>query len=503
MMKHIVTAFAGTLCAFLLAVGARAEGNAFKPIFNGKDLSGWEGDSKFWSVKDGAITGRTTAENPAEHNTFLIWRDGSLDDFDLKLKFRLIGGNSGIQYRSKELPDYVVSGYQADFEAGKTYSGILYEERGRGILADRGQKVFINEDGSKTVGGSTGDADQIQASIKPGEWNDYEVIARGNHLVHKINGMTTVDVSDQDKSKRSLSGVLAFQIHAGEPMEVQFKEVELKRLRLADGRKKIVLVAGHPSHPPGAHEFNAGVQLLNQCLKSELSVLSTFYLNGWPKDPTAFDNADAILFYMDGGSGHPVIQGNHIAILDALAKQGVGLGFAHYAVEVPAGKPGEALQRWIGGYYEDHYSVNPMWSPEFNTFPKHPITNGVKPFSLKDEWYFNIRFAPDQSGVTPILVDTPSDQVRGGPYVYPRGPYPHIVAASGRAETMMWAKERPDQRRGFGFTGGHTHVHWGNDNMRKLMLNALLWIAHADVPPDGVQSTVTAEDLKKNLDPKK
>lgn len=478
------------------------DGEGFKSIFNGKDLSGWEGKPEFWSVQDGAITGRTTRENPTDGNTFLIWRDGTVDDFELRLKFRIVGGNSGIQYRSKALGDFVVGGYQADFEAGKTYSGILYEERGRGILALRGQKVVINDEGKPKVVGSVGDSEEIQAAIKPEQWNDYTIIARGNHLIHKINGLTTVDVTDNDKDKRAMSGILALQLHAGPPMTVQFKDIQLKRLPLAGNRKKIVLVAGRVSHGPGDHEFNAGVQLMHKCLQDQDNVLTTYYLSGWPSDPTAFDNADAILFYMDGGGGHPVIQGDRIAYIDELAKNGVGLGFAHYAVEVPAGAPGEALQRWIGGYYETAYSVNPMWKPEFSKFPSHPIANGVKPFAVTDEWYFNMRWRDDQSGLTHILVDVPSDDVRNGPYVSPRGPYDHIQEASGRAETMMWAFERPDGGRGFGFTGGHRHVNWGDDNYRKIFLNALLWIAKAEIPANGVESTVTQEDLKQNLDPK-
>jgi hypothetical protein len=479
-----------------------AEDGEFKSLFNGKDLTGWEGDAKFWSVKDGAITGQTTRENPTPHNTFLIWRDGKVDDFELHVKFKIIGGNSGIQYRSKELPDFVVGGYQADFEAGKTYSGILYEERGRGILAQRGQKTVIHEGGKVEVTGSVGDSAKIQAAIKPEQWNDYVVIVKGNHMIHKINGMTTVDVTDNDEKNRAMSGLLAFQVHAGEPMQVQFKDVHLKRLKLAGERKKVVLVAGKQSHGPGEHEFNAGVQLLDKCLQGKENVLSTFYLSGWPHDPTAFDNADAVLFYMDGGAGHPVIQGNHIEIIDGLAKKGVGLGFAHFAVEVPAGKSGEALQRWIGGYYEHQYSVNPMWKPDYVSFPTHPVTRGVKPFSVVDEWYFNMRWDADQKGITPILVDKPSDKVRNGPYVYPPGPYKHIQEASGRPETMMWTVERADGGRGFGFTGGHTHANWGNDNQRKVVLNALVWIAKGDVPENGVESSLQAGDLEKNLDPK-
>lgn len=266
--------------------------------------------------------------------------------------------------------------------------------------------------------------------------------------------------------------------------------------------KKILLIAGKQSHGPGDHEFRAGCLLLKQCLDQVPGIVSEVHSNGWPADLTAFDGADAVLIYADGGGGHPAIQADRMKFIDALADRGVGIGCAHYGVEVPKGDPGAALQKWIGGYYEHLYSCNPMWSPEFKSFPEHPITRGVQPFSVRDEWYFNMRFRPDMENVTPILVAPPSDDVRDGPYVHPQGPYPHILANQGRDETMMWAVEREDGGRGFGFTGGHHHVNWGNDDFRKVVLNALLWIAKAEVPANGVQSTVNPEQLEENLDPK-
>jgi len=266
--------------------------------------------------------------------------------------------------------------------------------------------------------------------------------------------------------------------------------------------KKIVLVAGQPSHGPGAHEFRAGCLLLKKCLDGVPGISSVVYSNGWPGNVSAFDGADAVLIYADGGAGHPIIQGNHREILEGLVKRGVGLGCAHFGVEIPSTNGGPQLLEWIGGYYEHLYSVNPMWTPEFSSFPDHPVARGVKPFAVLDEWYFNMRFRPDMKGVTPILVSKPSDKVRNGPYVYPAGPYQHIVDNSGRAEAMMWVYERPDGGRGFGFTGGHRHVNWGDDNFRKVVLNALLWIAKEDVPTEGVASTVAPEELKQNLDPK-
>ena len=210
----------------------------FRSIFNGKDLTGWEGNPKLWSVKDGAITGQTTAENPTKGNTFLIWTNGTVGDFELRCSFKLVPGddkgfaNSGIQYRSKvfDPANWVVGGYQADMEAGPTYTGILYEERMRGILALRGEKVVWNKAGKKQVVGSTGDAAEISAAIKRGDWNDYVIIAKGNHLQQFINGKQTIDLVDEDEAKRAASGVLALQLHAGPPMMAQFKNIRIKKL---------------------------------------------------------------------------------------------------------------------------------------------------------------------------------------------------------------------------------------------------------------------------------
>jgi hypothetical protein len=210
----------------------------FLSIFNGKDLAGWEGNPKLWSVKDGAITGQTTPENPAKGNTFLVWSNGTVTNFELRCSFRLAPGdsrgfaNSGIQYRSQVVDpvNWVVHGYQADMEAGPTYTGILYEEGIRGILALRGEKVVWDKGGKKQVVGSVGTAAEIDASLKKGGWNDYVIIAQGNHLRQFVNGKQTIDVVDEDETKRALSGVLALQIHAGPPMLVQFKNIRIKTL---------------------------------------------------------------------------------------------------------------------------------------------------------------------------------------------------------------------------------------------------------------------------------
>jgi type 1 glutamine amidotransferase len=287
-------------------------------------------------------------------------------------------------------------------------------------------------------------------------------------------------------------------------------------VRGAQGKpaKQIVLIAGRPSHPAGMHEFRAGCLLFQKALAGVPGVNVQVYFNGWPTktvdgqvvdDNAALEKADAVLIYADGGRNNPAIQGDRIKVIDALAAKGAGLGFAHYAVEVPTGPPGDAMHRWIGGFYEDHFSVNPMWTPPFDKFPVHPVTRGVKPFATLDEWYFNMRWTTDaavKAHITPLLTATPSDEVRKGPYVSPKGPYDHIVADSGKVETMMWVYERPDGGRSFGFTGGHTHNHWGDPNQRKVMLNALLWLAKVEVPAGGVEDKITQDDLGMNLDEK-
>ena len=266
---------------------------------------------------------------------------------------------------------------------------------------------------------------------------------------------------------------------------------------------RIVLVAGRPSHGPGDHEFNAGCKLLVKCLAKIPGVEPVFVAGGWPKDESVFEGARSIVFFMDGGGGHPMIQGKHLETLKALTDKGVGLVCLHYAVEVPRGKPGDAFLDWIGGYYESGFSTNPHWTAEIKSLPDHPITRGVGPFSIKDEWYFSIRFRPEMKGVEPILVAKPSDETRKGASASPRGPYKHILEASGREEVLAWAVERPDGGRGFGFTGAHAHKNWGNDDFRKLVLNAILWTAKVEIPASGVVSSVSSDELRENLDPKK
>ena len=232
-MKAFIAPLLAALClsaVFSLSCSA-AEEEGFKSIFDGKTLEGWDGKEQFWSVKDGAITGQTTAENPTKGNTFIIWKDGELKDFELRLKFRIVGGNSGIQIRSKDLGNHVVGGYQADFDAANGWTGSLYEEKGRGVLAKRGNKVEITADGKKNNAGATTPEKEIIESVEKEGWNDYHIIAKGNQLTFKVNGLTTIELTDHQSDKAAASGILALQLHQGPPMTVQFKDIELKEIK--------------------------------------------------------------------------------------------------------------------------------------------------------------------------------------------------------------------------------------------------------------------------------
>src|SRR2546430_6686064 len=222
--------------------------------------------------------------------------------------------------------------------------------------------------------------------------------------------------------------------------------------------KKVVFVAGRPSHGPGEHEHRAGCLLLKSCLDKAGGVTSAVYSNGWPLDPTAFDGADTIVIYSDGGGGHPALQDNHLQKLDALMKKGVGLACIHYATEPTIEKGEKEFLNWIGGPFEINWSVNPTWDAEFKEFPKHPIARGVKPFTIHDEWYFHIRFREGMSGVTPILSAIPTASTTNRPDgTHSGNPAMRDAVKRGEPQPVAWACERADGGRGFGFTGAHYH----------------------------------------------
>lgn len=505
-MRRFAPLIPFSLIALLALPAAAAEEGGLRSIFDGKTLDGWDGDPKFWSVQDGAITGETTPDNRTKGNTFIIWRGGQPGDFELKLEYKLHNHNSGIQFRSFEVKDakWVVGGYQADI-ADNNFDGILYGERYRGMLALRGQKVVIDEGGKKNIVGKVGDGDELLGHIKKGQWNEYHIVAKGNILTHSVNGHQMVELVDNHKGVARPDGIIAFQLHAGPPMKVQFRNIKLKESKQpkakasTSGKKKIVLIAGRRSHGYASHEHYAGCVLLAKCLEeSGLGIQTAVYKDGWPKDPKALVGADSIVVFSDGGGGHPI--NRHLDEVAPLMEKGVGLACLHYGVEVPKGKPGDCLKEWTGGYFEVFWSVNPHWTARFDKFPKHPVSNGLKPFFMDDEWYYHMRFKDDMQGVTAILTAVPPESTRQ------RGDGAHsgnptVRARKGMPEHVAWVVQRPDGGRGFGFTGGHWHWSWACDSFRTVVLNGIAWTAGVEIPAAGVPSKrPTLEELKANQD---
>ena len=530
------------LCSF--GAMAHAQDDGWVSIFDGKTLDKWDGNPEFWRVEDGTITGETTKDKVTKGNTFIIWRGGETADFELKLEYKIVGGNSGIQYRSFEVEKekWVIGGYQADFEAGDDpkvgdrYSGINYGERFRGILALRGQETEIGADHKPKLIKEIGDTKEIQTKIKKEDWNTYYVSAKGFRFEHRINDVVTSIVNDEDKEQRRDKGVLALQLHAGPPMKVQFRNIKLKQVKAAaktsavpassSGKKKALLLAGNPSHGFGAHDHLAGCSLLAKLVnESGLPVeaeVHSLQKQGWPS-PEKLASANSITIYSDGGGGHPF--NGHLDELQALTKKGVGIVCIHYGVETTIGKPGQAFIDWTGGYFEPNYSVNPHWDANYTKFPVHPTTRGVKPFKTNDEWYYHMRFREGMEGVTPILTDLPPAttlvvldkdgkvvmEEKDGKQVpklsrpenaHNNNPHARKAILEDKApQHMAWATQRPDGGRGFGCSGGHVHWNWGNDQFRKLMLNAIVWTSGTDVPAGGVNvGKVAVDDLLTNHD---
>src|SRR5262245_34533200 len=208
----------------------------FQQIFDGTTMKGWDGDTAYWRVEDGSLVGETTAANALKQNTFLIYRGSEPGDFELKVEFRLSNTNSGVQYRSVQVPPdektgkWVLKGYQADIDIANQFTGMLYEERGRGFLAPRGTAGFAGSDGQRGTIGALESGDALKAYIKDKDWNQFHVIARGGTLIHILNGHVTAVFVDDDVKNRTLKGLLGFQIHVGPPMKVEFRNIYLKTI---------------------------------------------------------------------------------------------------------------------------------------------------------------------------------------------------------------------------------------------------------------------------------
>lgn len=283
-----------------------------------------------------------------------------------------------------------------------------------------------------------------------------------------------------------------------------FTSISLLSFAWADDKKKVLFLHGKASHGPGCHEHRAGNILMAKRLNDSGLVEATVYSEtGYPKDSKVLEEADTIVIFCTGHNGH--ILNPHIDEFDSLMKKGKGVVMIHWTTESKKGKEGEKFLEWMGGFCDLDWSVNPHWTPKFKDFPKHPICNGVEPFSVNDEWYYHMRFTEDKKNLTPILFDLPptktlnrKDGARSG------NPTVRKAVANGEKQTVAWAYQREDGGRGFGFTGGHYHKSFQNDGFRKILLNAILWTAKAKVPENGLDSPrPDDEEIKQNLDDKK
>ncbi len=270
----------------------------------------------------------------------------------------------------------------------------------------------------------------------------------------------------------------------------------------ADDKAKIVFISGTPSHGRMYHEHRAGNLILAKALnESGLhvdAVLVPHY--GYPDDTSILHDAATVVIFCTGHEGH--VLNKHLDEFDKLMKKGTGVVMIHWATEAEKGKPGEKFLEWMGGFCDLDWSVNPHWTPKFKDFPKHPICNGVKPFSVNDEWYYRMRFVDDLNGVTPILSDLPGPEtLRRADGPRSGNPTVRQAVAAGEQQHVAWAYQRPRGGRGFGFTGAHNHDSWRHDDFRKVMLNAILWTAHVEVPKNGCPiPVITDTEIKANLD---
>ncbi|MEM6689529.1 MAG: ThuA domain-containing protein [Planctomycetota bacterium] len=263
---------------------------------------------------------------------------------------------------------------------------------------------------------------------------------------------------------------------------------------------KILLIAGKPSHGYASHEHYAGMRILEDELRQR--GVKVQVIKGWPDDESVFEDVDAISIYCDGGRRHLAIP--HLDQIEALASTGVGLSAIHYATETVPGEVGERWLNLLGGHFEINYSVNPHWNAQFESLPDHPVTQGIQPMAIQDEWYFHLRFAPE--GITPILsAIAPEHTMSRKDGAHSGNPHVRKSVAAGDSQVVAWTYDRPARNgaevgRSFGFTGGHHHWNWGRPDVRKLVVQAILWTAGMDEMPNVQEEVMTAVELTSNQD---
>jgi hypothetical protein len=259
--------------------------------------------------------------------------------------------------------------------------------------------------------------------------------------------------------------------------------------------KSVLLVAGPKSHGPGQHEHPAGCELLSKHLNASGLGITAEVSLGWPADAAKAAAADTLVIYSDGQGAHAAK--GHVPELRQRLNAGKGLVVLHYALEPTDAAMAEFLDEAIGGHFQVNWSVNPIWKMKDPLIAEHPVTRGVRPFEAEEEFYYHIRF---REGVTPLLRALPPADSLGADGPRSGNPDVRKELADQVPQTLAWAVENPGGARGFGFTGGHFHHNWANESFRKLVLNAIVWTAGADVPENGVTSTIAATPAYQTID---
>ena len=378
----------------------------------------------------------------------------------------------------------------------------------RGVPSVLSRKLKI-EDDKKTV---------LRVTVSHHPHGDWE-------LRVKVNGkiISSKEVSSKTVSDEWLTHEVDLSPYAGKEINLQLEnqptdwrnewgywhEIKVQAMPFTSLKKgsvsqnkKVVFISGKPSHGRMKHEHRAGNMILAKRLNEAGLPVEAVVLEdiGYPKDESVLEDASTIVIFCTGHGGH--VLNPKLKEFDALMKKGIGVIMIHWATEAVSGAPGDKFLEWMGGFCDLNWSVNPHWKPNFKP-RKHPIWNGVQPFSVDDEWYYHMRFVEDRTGLTPILSDVPSMETLKRPDGMRSGnPSVRKAVANGESQHVAWAYERPQGGRGFGFTGGHNHVSWQDDNYRKIMLNAILWTAGMEVPENGVDSLSPDDaEIESNLDP--
>lgn len=483
------------LCPATLFATALLGGAEFAPIFDGKSLDGWTGDRACWRVENGAIVGETRPAQPSSADTQLWWQGAPQQDFELKFEFKVRNHIGAVLFRSQPATkaNSPLTGYQAGLAADAGLNGTLRRVDQADLVASAGESVqFGQQPKPRTLLAQVGVGEELRQAFRKETWNEGHLIAYGNHVILLINGTVTAEFFES-ATERLRSGGLGLALTAGTPMQAAFRNLRLRPLSAGD-KKLVVFLAGPPSHGYGTHEHRAGSVLLAKALnESGLDVLAEVRTEvapttPWPLDATTMASVSSVVMYCDGNDKH--IAAGHEPSLQKLVDRGVGLACLHYAVEVNQAELGARFLDWMGGYFENGWSVNPHWTPQFDQFPSHPAARAMSPFSVLDEWYYHLRFLSPRDNLVPLLTAVAPLKTLQRTPAHSRTTNPNVRASVERGEpqTVAWAYTRPAGGRSFGFTGGHFHDNWREPAMRRVVLNGIVWTAGMDVPAHGVPS---------------